>query len=159
VSRPRFGARGESYVIAQFVLMLVVIAAPAQVRGWPGRLPPSLTLDVVVVASVVAGVVLLTAGTRGLGRNLTPLPYPKDNGVLVDRGIYTYVRHPIYGGLILVAFGWSLRRGGGLVLLYATLLAGLLYVKSRREEGWLTARFPAYTAYRARTRRFLPFVW
>jgi protein-S-isoprenylcysteine O-methyltransferase Ste14 len=32
-------------------------------------------------------------------------------------------------------------------------------VKSRREEGWLTLRFPTYTAYRARTRRFIPFVW
>lgn len=157
--RPRFGARGESYVIAQFVLLLLVIAAPAHVRGWPGRLPASLTLDTIAVALVVAGAVLLIAGTRSLGRNLTPLPYPKEDGVLVDRGIYTSVRHPIYGGLILVAFGWSLRRGGGLVLLYATLLASLLYVKSRREEDWLTARFPAYTAYRARTRRFLPFVW
>jgi protein-S-isoprenylcysteine O-methyltransferase Ste14 len=115
--------------------------------------------NVVAVALVVVGAALLVAGTRNLGRNLTPLPYPKEGGTFVQQGVYKYARHPIYGGLILLACGWSLRRGGGLVLLYALLLAVLLHVKSGREERWLAARFPAYGAYRARTRRFIPFVW
>jgi protein-S-isoprenylcysteine O-methyltransferase Ste14 len=159
VSLPRFGDRGEVYVVIQFALLALVIAGPVQIAGWPDRFPGSLTLNLLAVTLVIAGAILLVAGTQRLGRNLTPLPHPKKDGTLVDRGIYAYARHPIYGGLILLACGWSLRRGGGLALLYAVLLAGWLDVKSRREEGWLTLRFPTYTAYRARTRRFIPFVW
>jgi protein-S-isoprenylcysteine O-methyltransferase Ste14 len=159
VSRPRFGERGELYVVVQFVLLVLVIAGPVQIAGWPGRLDERTVTNLLALALVVAGATLLLAGSRVLGRNLTPLPYPKEGGTLVSRGIYQYARHPIYGGLILLACGWSLRRGGGLVLLYALLLAVLLHVKSGREERWLAARFPAYGAYRARTRRFIPFVW
>ncbi len=44
--------------------------------------------------------------------------------------------------------------------LAAVVLSGLLllvlYLKSVREEAWLTDRYPAYPAYRDRTRRFFP---
>jgi protein-S-isoprenylcysteine O-methyltransferase Ste14 len=36
------------------------------------------------------------------------------------------------------------------------LLLFVLYLKSIREEAWLTDRYPAYPAYRDRTRRFFP---
>jgi protein-S-isoprenylcysteine O-methyltransferase Ste14 len=159
VSSPRFGARGEFYVVIQFVLLVLVIGGPVQISGWPDRLTERVLTDVLAVVLVIAGAALLVAGTRTLGRNLTPLPYPKAGGTFVDRGVYRYARHPIYGGLMLLACGWSLRRGGALALAYSLLLAVLLHVKSGREERWLAARFPAYAAYRAHTRRFIPFVW
>jgi protein-S-isoprenylcysteine O-methyltransferase Ste14 len=151
VSRFTRGGRGELYVAAQFVLLALVIAGPTHIGGWP--------LDTVAVVSTICGALLLVAGTRQLGRQLTPLPYPKDDGALVDRGVYRYARHPIYGGLMLLALGWSLRRDGGLALAYAGLLAGLLFLKSRVEERWLLNRYPRYAAYRARTRRFIPWFW
>lgn len=60
---------------------------------------------------------------------------------------------------MLLAFGWSLRRGGALPLACAFLLAVVLVLKSRAEEHWLVGRYPGYAAYRLRTRRFVPFVW
>jgi protein-S-isoprenylcysteine O-methyltransferase Ste14 len=159
VPRRTIGHRGELYVVAQFALLILVIAGPVSMGGWPGQLTASLPLNVVAFGSAVAGVVLLSAGTRRLGPNLTPLPYPKHDGVFVDRGIYRVVRHPIYGGLMLLAFGWSLRRGGGLALAYTILLVVLLTLKSRAEERWLLGRYPGYAAYRLRTHRFVPFVW
>ncbi|MFP5342472.1 MAG: hypothetical protein ACLGIJ_06065 [Candidatus Limnocylindria bacterium] len=38
----------------------------------------------------------------------------------------------------------------------AAVLAIFFTLKSSREEAWLLDRFPAYAAYRGRTRRFLP---
>jgi protein-S-isoprenylcysteine O-methyltransferase Ste14 len=159
VPRRTIGHRGEVYVGAQFVLLILVIAGPLDIGGWPGPLTVGWPLNAGAIASAVAGVVLLSAGTRRLGRNLTPLPYPKHDGVFVDRGIYRVVRHPIYGGLMLLAFGWSLRRGGGLALAYTVMLVALLALKARAEERWLIRRYPGYAAYRLKTRRFIPFVW
>ena len=139
--------------------MLAVAVGPAQVSGWPPLWSSGVRLEVFAGGLVLVGFVLLLAGARRLGANLTPLPYPIAAGVLVDRGIYAWVRHPIYGGLMLMAAGWAFRRGGGLTLLYALLLVTVLALKSRREETWLLARHAGYDTYRRRTRRFLPFVW
>ena len=156
---PGRGRRGELYVVIQFVLLALVIVGPVQVGQWPVVLPDHVAMSVAAIGLVLGGALLLITGSRRLGRNLTPLPYPKPDGTLVEQGIYRYVRHPIYGGLMLLAAGWSLRRGGGLVIGYTLLLAALLVAKARVEEQWLTAKHHGYPAYKARTRRFLPFVW
>lgn len=154
------GTRGEWYVIAQFGLFLLIGLGPAtwpSLPPWPtwlGRVSPVLG-----GALMAAGGLLALAGLVHLGANLTPLPYPKDDARLVESGAYRLVRHPIYGGLILAAFGWGLWRQGWLTLACAVLLFWLFDRKAHREEEWLQARFPAYGAYRRRVRKFIPFLY
>ncbi len=70
------------------------------------------------------------------------------------------MRHPIYGGGILIAFGWTIVFGSVAGLVLSLALALFLDLKSRREELWLTEHYDGYEAYRQRTpRRFLPFVY
>jgi hypothetical protein len=38
---------------------------------------------------------------------LIAVPQAKKNGTLVESGIFSVVRHPIYSGFSLAAFGWS----------------------------------------------------
>lgn len=40
-----------------------------------------------------------------LGRYVSPLPLPRKNHQLVTSGMYAYLRHPQYGGLLMAAFG------------------------------------------------------
>ncbi len=154
------GSRGEWYVIAQFGLFLLIGLGP---KTWPGS--PDWPSWLGRVGSPLGGVLmglgalLALAGLVYLGANLTPLPYPKDDIRLVERGAYRLVRHPIYGGLILAACGWALWRQGWLTLGYAALLFLLFDRKASREEAWLRARFPQYEAYRRRVRKFIPFLY
>jgi protein-S-isoprenylcysteine O-methyltransferase Ste14 len=94
-----------------------------------------------------------------LGRWITPMPRPPAQADLQQRGVYALVRHPIYGGVMLLALAWSLFTSPW-ALLPTIALAGLLLMKSRLEEHWLGERFPDYPEYARRVRhRFLPFVW
>jgi protein-S-isoprenylcysteine O-methyltransferase Ste14 len=66
----------------------------------------------------------------------------------------------MYGAAILFALGWAIVFDSIAGLAFAVALAVVLDLKARREELWLTERYPAYETYRQRTRhRLLPFVY
>jgi protein-S-isoprenylcysteine O-methyltransferase Ste14 len=94
-----------------------------------------------------------------LGKNLTPLPCPKDNAVLIQTGLYQYVRHPIYFGVLMAALAWLLIFPGLYVLAYSICLFLLFDIKARREEVWLAERFSSYKDYQARVKKLIPGIY
>ena len=124
---------------------------------WPSSLESFLVVLGLVLAAL--GLVVLVLGAVALGRSLTPFPRPHPRSAFRQGGIYRHVRHPIYGGVIVLALGCSLAESP-LALVPTLVLALLFDLKARREEAWLLERYPGYGAYRARTRRrFVPFVY
>jgi protein-S-isoprenylcysteine O-methyltransferase Ste14 len=107
----------------------------------------------------VLGVVIAAVGVRDLGPSLTPLPHPKDDSHLIQTGIYRWVRHPIYVGVIVSALGWALFAASLLALAFTAALAVFLDLKARREEVWLRERYPIYVHYARRVKRFVPGVY
>ncbi len=154
------GTRGEWYLVPQAGLFILLAVGP---RTWPGL--PEWTAGWSRASAVAGGVLLVAgaflagAGAVNLGRNLTPLPRPKDDATLVVTGAYRIVRHPIYSGLAAMAFGWGLWVHGWLTLGYALLLFLFFDLKSRREETWLTEKYPTYADYQRRVRKLIPFVY
>ncbi|UBV44145.1 isoprenylcysteine carboxylmethyltransferase family protein (plasmid) [Deinococcus taeanensis] len=107
----------------------------------------------------LTGTGLTVWAARSLGRNLTPLPEPLPHATLVEAGAYRFARHPIYGGLLLMALGWSADRSSRRALLLTGALGALFEAKAQREERRISARFPAYGAYQKRVQKFLPGVY
>jgi len=152
------GARGEWYVVAQFALFALVAFGPRSWPGWP-QIPDGFGARAAGVALLAAGFFLMLAGILKIGAKLTALPRPAQGATLVESGPYRIVRHPMYAGAILMAFGWALLSRGLLTLAYAAILFVFFDLKSRREERWLSEEFPGYTAYRKRVRKLVPFVY
>lgn len=154
------GRRGEWYVVGQVVLIALVFAGPRRWSGWPpSPLPFPATRLWFGLLLILLGGALFVAGVLRLGSNLTPLPYPRDDGMLVREGAYGLVRHPLYGGGLIAALGWAAVTGSVPVLVYAAALFVLLDVKARREEEWLAGKYPAYRQYRRSVRKLIPFVY
>ena len=154
------GARGEWLVVTQVVLIGLVFLGPRTVAGlsvWPFPFPHACAI--LGGAFMVGGGVLFVAGLVRLGRNLTPLPYPKEKSTLVQTGPYALVRHPIYGGGLLLALGFALMIQSLLTLGYVVVLFAFLDMKSRREEGWLAEKFPEYASYQQRVSKLIPFIY
>jgi protein-S-isoprenylcysteine O-methyltransferase Ste14 len=94
-----------------------------------------------------------------LGRNWSARPTTKVGHELVTTGPYAFVRHPIYTGIILSAFGSALAVGLAWFIPFAVML--VLYLsRIPREERLMTELFPdQYPAYKERTKALIPFVW
>jgi protein-S-isoprenylcysteine O-methyltransferase Ste14 len=153
---PSLGPRGVGWVLIQGILLVIVVAAGTVGPAWTDGL--RVLTAVVGGAAIAAGLVLAGRGVGELGSALTPLPHPRPNVELVVTGVYSLVRHPIYGGLIVAALGWGLLAASPAALFWSLVLWGFFELKSRREEVWLEARFDGYAAYRARTRRLIPWL-
>lgn len=154
------GTHGEWYVVAQIALIVLVFFGPRTWRGWPIWTTPFTWLGSIVGGILLAaGVLLLMAAIFRLGSNLTPVPYPKEQGILVETGPYRLVRHPMYCGGILISFGWAFLVHGWLTIGYAILMLLFFDIKSRREEQWLTGKFPGYAAYQKSVRKLIPFIY
>jgi protein-S-isoprenylcysteine O-methyltransferase Ste14 len=153
------GTRGEWYVAAQLVLIAVVFLGPRTLPGlpeWPAAVARALIFAGATL--MVAGSCVLFAGLLRLGANVTPLPHPQPHARLVQSGPYRLVRHPMYAGGIVLAYGWALLVSGWLTLIYATVLLVFLDIKSAREERWLVEKFPEYPDYQRRVRKLIPFI-
>ena len=138
----------------QSALIGLVVSSAYTGVYWPDVIAGTLAVIGFVVLG--AGLVLLLLGGAALGRGFTPLPRPSDRGRLVERGVYSSVRHPVYGAVLLLSIGWSLVESP-LGLVPAAFLAVLFDLKARLEEDLLAERYPPYAAYRERTQwRFLP---
>lgn len=147
------GSRGGGWVVLQSGLMAVAAV------GWllPGR-PGSRLVQAIGIALALLGLALTWWAYRTLGRSFTPFPVPRADAELVDSGPFRLVRHPTYGGALLIFGGISLAHGL-LGLVGTAALALVWWRKSEFEERVLAARFAGYGEYRARVpRRFLPWI-
>jgi protein-S-isoprenylcysteine O-methyltransferase Ste14 len=154
---PEFGPRGEGWLVLQLLLGAAIAGCGFVGVYWPGAADSFLGILGLLIA--VAGALLVVLGVLSLGSSFTPLPRPRSRTRLRQSGIFRLVRHPVYGGAILIGLGWSLA-DAPLGLIPTALLAVLFDLKARREEVWLIERFPQYAAYRARTpHRFLPWLY
>jgi len=118
------------------------------------------------VAVRAAGILLYTAGLAlavgsrlQLGSNWSDIETAKvlERQHVVERGVYSLIRHPIYVGDILLLWGLELALDSWLVVGVA-LLTTVVLAQAIREERMLERNLPGYTDYCARTKRFIPYV-
>ncbi|MBA4240585.1 MAG: isoprenylcysteine carboxylmethyltransferase family protein [Sphingobacteriaceae bacterium] len=102
----------------------------------------------------ILGFLIVVIAILQLNKNLTPFPTPKENGVLINTGLYKYVRHPIYSGIFLAAIGIAFYMGSYWQLAISFILLILFYYKSKYEESLLIEKYQEYENYIKVTRRF-----
>jgi protein-S-isoprenylcysteine O-methyltransferase Ste14 len=126
-------------------------------RPGPTIAPGELTVYVGIALIVVGAAFALWAAST-LGNHFDLEPEVHKDHVVVRRGPYRFVRHPVYLGLGVHLVGACIA-SGNLVLILGVLLVGfpLLYLRARAEEQLLRAELgSAYDDYVREVGMFLP---
>jgi protein-S-isoprenylcysteine O-methyltransferase Ste14 len=118
----------------------------------------SMLLGLIGFVLSVLGIGLATLARAYLVRSWCMPMSNEENRELVTTGPYTFVRHPMYGGMLLAILGSAI--GQSVFWLLPLIVYGPHFIRSaRREENLLSERFPErYRAYMKRTKMLLPFV-
>ena len=99
-----------------------------------------------ILLIIISSIFILIA-IKDLGRNLSPFPKPKANSKLVTKGIYRFMRHPMYYSLIIISFGVFLTKLSIYHLCLTITLALLIKFKIILEEQYLKNKFKNYFLY------------
>lgn len=157
--RDSFVQRGGWWVVAQFFLLIMAVFLPM----WSADTIPVLHEPIMLVGRIVAiaGITLFAIACTTLitRRALTPFPRPTQNGSFANGGLYRFMRHPLYTGVVVSTLGWSLVLLSVAGIVLALAIAVFFDRKAVREERWLRQRFPAYAGYAQRVPKFLPGIY
>jgi protein-S-isoprenylcysteine O-methyltransferase Ste14 len=145
--------RAQLYVMGQFLLIglfaVAVLVRPAAANPlWHG----------IGFAICVPGIAIIVWALATMGRVMQVSPEPRADGHLVTRGIYAWLRHPMYTGILFIVVGLLVRTPALVAAIVGVALAVLLVAKSRFEESLLLSRYPGYAEYRRGTWGVIPFI-
>ena len=147
--RDRSLALGWLLVAVQVVLFLAV-------AFWPSSWGPTVRAARELGGALffLGGLGIIGAAVH-LGRALTPIPQPNGAGLRV-RGVYRWVRHPMYTSVLLLCVGVAAARGSVVVWALVASLGVFFEAKTRLEEKFLIEAYDGYATYASRTGKFVP---
>jgi protein-S-isoprenylcysteine O-methyltransferase Ste14 len=153
--------RGNRWVLGAFsVLALLLAYFPAFTDRRDFWTIDGDTVRWTGFAVLIAGSTLRLWPVFVLGPRFSGLVAIQPGHELVTTGVYRYIRHPSYLGLLVSSVGWALVFRAVVGVLIASFLLIPLLARIRSEERLLIEHFGAeYESYRARTWRLLPGIY
>ena len=120
-------------------------------------LPNELVVWGIGLALTAIGVGIAIWARLSLGANWSGTVTLKNEHELVRKGLYRWIRHPIYTGIALGMFGSAIIRVYLIGLIGAGLILLGFYIKARKEESFLREEFGAgFEEHAQQTGMFLP---
>jgi protein-S-isoprenylcysteine O-methyltransferase Ste14 len=126
----------------------LIVPALAHRFGWP-KIPLPLSIAGLVLSGAGMAVVMAAQLQNSFASKILDI---NQGQVLVDTGLYAYVRHPLYVGFSLWVLATPVALGSWWGLIPAALLVVALLFRIEAEEEMLIVGMEGYEDYRARVR-------
>lgn len=90
--------------------------------------------------------------------NFNITPDIKKDAILITKGSYKLIRHPMYLSVLLIMLGvvWSHYTLINFILYFSLIL--VLYLKAKKEEKLWSKKLPQYEKYKENTKMIIPFI-
>jgi len=149
------GQRWDKHILAVYFLLSVVtfmIGGLDSGRfGWSGPVPLGVTIAGIVL--MLLGQIIFAAAKRQNAFFSSTVRIQSERGHRVcESGLYHYVRHPGYLGMLIALLAFPLLINSYWAFVPAVFGAVLLLIRTVIEDRVLTEELPGYRDYVARTR-------
>ena len=110
---------------------------------------------------MIIGLITRITATHTLKQYYTRTLKIQPDQKVIDFGLYKYLRHPGYLGLIMIWTGASIASNNWLIFVFVTLSSILVYhYRMESEEQMLISAFgESYINYKKRTWRLVPWLY
>jgi len=160
-SRDRSARREDRGSMRLLWLSIILgVAVAMAVQGIPAtRLSgPRSPIRLVALALLVGGLSIRWVAIFTLGRLFTVDVAIQSDHTVIESGLYRFMRHPSYSGLLVAFLGLGVFFDNWLsvVGLIVPITLGVLNRVTKEEQALLDSLGPSYASYCARTKRFVP---
>lgn len=121
---------------------------------------PFLITQIISWQLLAVSMYLAAHGFYSLRKFGEPVRKIENTTKLVTRGLYKYIRHPLYASLLALTWGAFLKNPGGLASLLAATATISVIATAKVEEDEMLRKFgAAYHKYRKATKMFIPYLF
>ena len=140
-----------------FESILILILILLNVEYWFRE--PFSHLQVVSWLLLLSSLIMIVHGFYLLRTTGRPKGGIESTTVLVRRGAYKYIRHPLYSSLLLLGWGVFFKHPSFLSVTLVLVASAFLVATAKVEEAENLKKFGAeYAAYMKTTKMFMPFL-
>ena len=151
-------ATQRRYLLLSVPLFVVALAIPGldYRYGW-SHVPLSLSLA--SLAGMIGGYLMFVL-VMNQNRYASRVVEIQEGQKLIDTGLYSVVRHPMYLAMVVLYLSSSLVLGSYYALIPMVIFLSTLVIRITNEEKVLRDGLPGYSDYANRVRyRLIPLVW
>lgn len=146
-------------VMATYAGLVAFAALDVFRLNWIGRPQPAISISGLILFVIGWWIVTLALETNKFAARVVRYQEERLHTV-VDTGVYSIVRHPMYAGLVLVMVGMCLWLQSYAAALAAIIPGSILALRIVIEERLLRQELKGYEAYVSRVRhRLIPGLW
>ncbi len=166
VTRTRRGGgnvqdRGSLLVLWTVIFGAIFVGSWVGAAYQPMKFPAGHWFAAVCLGLLAVGLAIRWAAIYTLGKSFSANVAIHSTQTLNQSGLFRWMRHPSYTGMLLIflAMGLNTRNWLGLAIIVLLPMAALLY-RIHVEEAALTGAFGAeYVAYSQRVKRLIPGIY
>jgi protein-S-isoprenylcysteine O-methyltransferase Ste14 len=154
----------KRYSFVRLVMITSIIILVFTIKNFRGLanyhlLPVNNFMQTMGVLICAAGIAFAVWARMHIGKNWGMPMSLKEKPDLIMTGPYSFIRHPIYTGLLMAMFG-SMVTAGFTWLIWLILFIPYFVYSAKKEEKVLLVQFPQeYADYMKRTKMLIPFIF
>ena len=155
--RDTWSGRIQDRVLLLGAYFLLLSGVPLSILANQHFMQPRASFQIAGAVMTYLGLPLTIWSRASLGRYWSSVVALKQDHKLIQSGPYRAIRHPLYSGLILAAFGMAVCVTTWTSLAGAAVLLTCFERRAQKEDALLAGEFGAeFEVYRQRTGRLLP---
>lgn len=127
--------------------------------GAVSQIPDSILIFLLTVGmlAIISGTIINILGRMQLKGNWANHIKIYEDHQLITKGVYAFVRHPLYASIILMLYGGSILYANWFSAIFVTIVfIPFMVYRAKQEEKLLANEFQEYAAYQKQVGLFFP---
>jgi len=158
-SRPKEKEKAQVFIQTAFAILIIsgyVISGLDKHNAW-SNIPFHIVLIADLFLLLGYTIIFLVFKQNSFASNIVEVD---SNQKVISTGLYKWVRHPMYVGLILLIIPTPIALGSYWALIPVVAIPFTLVLRILNEENVLRKQLPGYSEYCQKTKfRLIPFIW
>jgi protein-S-isoprenylcysteine O-methyltransferase Ste14 len=158
-SKSIFRSKADDNTYWPILIFFIVNLTTVPVEWKLSQRPPATASFISGFVLCIIATVIRIKGQLDLKQGFSTRVELQEGHMLVNTGLYKYIRHPLYLAIILFLTGADILFLSLYSWAFTLLTIYFIHIRITKEESFLTNRLDGYEDYKKSTKKLIPNIW